>query len=206
MSASSGVEVFTAGRLFMSHSEKATASVGEDAALVKAYQRGEREAFDALFERHQRNVYRLCYRFVNNHEDASDLVQEVFIKAYRGILRFRGDSSFSTWLYRIAVNTCLSYRSLRRPAMEEFHDDKGANANDVIERIEKDERSRQLREAVSRLPERQRITLILKVYHDLKHADVAHVMGTTIGTAKANLFHALTNLKRLLEKGQGGAP
>src|SRR5437762_14308387 len=85
-----------------------------DLADIEAVQRGDREAFDRLVERYQRDVYRLCYRYVNNHHDASDMAQEAFLKAFRAIGRFRGDSAFSTWLYRIAVNTCLNFRSSRR--------------------------------------------------------------------------------------------
>ena len=70
---------------------------------VEACQRGEREAFDRLVQRYQRDVYRLCYRYVNNHHDANDLAQEAFLKAYRAIGRFRRDSSFSTWLYQIVT-------------------------------------------------------------------------------------------------------
>src|SRR5512143_2182907 len=87
----------------------------QDREAVLACQRGEREAFDRLVERYQRDVYRLCYRYVNNHEDANDMAQEAFLKAWRAIGRFRGDSSFATWLYRIAVNACLNHRALRRP-------------------------------------------------------------------------------------------
>ena len=88
---------------------------------IEACRRGEREAFDRLVvERYQRDVYRLCYRYVNNHEDANDLAQEAFLKAWRAISRFRGESSFSTWLYRIAVNACLNFRALRRPATQEL--------------------------------------------------------------------------------------
>jgi RNA polymerase sigma-70 factor (ECF subfamily) len=206
MDASSGLELTAIGLAFMRDSTDIAASIDEDGALVAACQRGDRAAFDLIVERHQRSIYRLCFRFVNNHEDASDLVQEVFIKAYRGIRRFRGDSSLATWLYRIAVNTCLSFRSSRRPSTEELSDSIGAESTDFIERLERDERSRRVREAVRRLPERQRMTLILKVYHDLKHEDVARIMGTTVGTTKANLFHALSNLKRLVAEGQGGAP
>src|SRR4051794_18543566 len=78
----------------------------DDREAILACQQGDRAAFDRLVERHQREIYRLCYRYVNNHEDASDLAQDAFLKAYRAIGRFRGDSAFSTWLYRIAVNTC----------------------------------------------------------------------------------------------------
>src|SRR5262249_61716451 len=87
---------------------------------VAACRRGEREAFDALVARYQRPIYRLCYRYVNNHEDANDLAQEAFLKAWRAISSFRGESAFSTWLYRIAVNACLNHRALRRPLTQEL--------------------------------------------------------------------------------------
>jgi RNA polymerase sigma-70 factor (ECF subfamily) len=169
---------------------------------VEACQRGEREAFDLLVARHQRAVYRLCYRFVNNHEDANDLAQEVFLKAWRAIPRFRGDSSFSTWLYRIAVNACLNFRAARRPPALELPEtlpDPGPGAQS---RVESSDEARRVRAAVGRLPERQRATLILKVYHELTHEEVAGILGSTVGTVKANLFHALANLRRLV--GEGG--
>jgi RNA polymerase sigma-70 factor (ECF subfamily) len=170
----------------------------DDREAVEACQRGEREAFDRLVERYQRDVYRLCYRYVNNHEDANDMAQEVFIKAYRALARFRGESSFSTWLYRIAVNTCLNFRAQRRPAGEELPEGLADASVAVGEQMEKDEQSRQVREAVRRLPEKQRATLILKIYHDLTHQEVAVILGSTVGTVKANLFHALGNLRRMM--------
>jgi RNA polymerase sigma-70 factor (ECF subfamily) len=170
----------------------------DDREAVEACQRGEREAFDRLVERYQRDVYRLCYRYVNNHEDANDMAQEVFIKAYRALGRFRGDSSFSTWLYRIAVNTCLNFRAQRRPPGEELPEELADGSTAVGERMEEDERARQVREAVRRLPEKQRATLILKIYHDLTHQEVAGILGSTVGTVKANLFHALGNLRRMI--------
>src|SRR5689334_25362872 len=74
----------------------------DDATLVEACRSGRRDAFDVIVERHQRQVYQLCYRFAGNHEDASDLAQDVFIRAYRGLHSFKGQSAFNTWLYRIA--------------------------------------------------------------------------------------------------------
>jgi RNA polymerase sigma-70 factor (ECF subfamily) len=170
----------------------------EDRAAIEACQRGEREAFDPLVERYQRDVYRLCYRYVNNHHDASDLAQDVFLKAYRAIGRFRGDSAFSTWLYRIAVNTCRNFRAARKAASEELKDDVADAGRRVDDRMEDDELSQQVREAVSRLPEKQRATLILKIYNDLTHEEVAQVLGSTVGTVKANLFHALGNLRKAM--------
>jgi RNA polymerase sigma-70 factor (ECF subfamily) len=169
-----------------------------DREAVLACQRGEREAFDRLVERYQRDVYRLCYRYGNNHEDANDMAQEVFLKAYRALGRFRGESAFSTWLYRIAVNTCLSFRSSRKPEAEEATEALPDASPGALAQVESEETARIVRDAVRRLPEKQRATLILKVYHDLSHEEVAAILGSTVGTVKANFFHALGNLRRLL--------
>jgi len=165
---------------------------------IEACRRGEREAFDRLVVRYQRDVYRLCYRYVNDHEDANDLAQEAFLKAWRAISRFRGESSFSTWLYRIAVNACLNFRAQRRPTTQELPETLADPVPGALARAEGDDEARRVRAAVARLPEKQRATLILKVYHELTHEEVAEILGSTVGTVKANLFHALGNLRRLL--------
>ena len=175
-----------------------TAVREDDRQAIAACQQGEREAFDRLVERYQRDVYRLCYRYVNNHQDANDMAQDVFLKAYRAIGRFRGDSSFSTWLYRIAVNTCLNFRAARRLPQDELSDQIADGGASAAERLHQAERSAEVRRAVSRLPEKQRATLILKIYQDLTHEEVAGILGSSVGTVKANLFHALANLKKLL--------
>src|SRR5437763_9315178 len=94
----------------------AAASLAEldEKELVAACLAGEREAFDVIVERHRRHVYQLCYRFVGNHEDASDLAQDVFIRAYRGLRTFKSQASLGTWLYRIGVNVCLNRVSARK--------------------------------------------------------------------------------------------
>ena len=171
---------------------------------IEACRRGEREAFDRLVVRYQRDVYRLCFRYVNDHEDANDLAQEVFLRAWRGISRFRGESSVSTWLYRIAVNACLNFRALRRPTTQELPETLADPVPGAVARAESDDEARRVRAAVSRLPEKQRATLILKVYHELTHEEVARILGSTVGTVKANLFHALGNLRRLMAEGADG--
>lgn len=170
----------------------------DDRASIEACRRGEREAFDRLVERYQRDVYRICYRYVNDHHDASDMAQEVFLRAYKALDRFRGDSAFSTWLYRIAVNACLNFRALRRPVTQELPETLADPVPLATSRVERDDEARRVRAAVGRLPEKQRATLILKIYHELTHEEVAEILGSTVGTVKANLFHALGNLRRLV--------
>ncbi len=173
----------------------------DDSALVAAYRAGHREAFDHLVVRHRRSVYQLCYRFVGNHEDATDLGQEVFLRAYRALDRFKEDASVGTWLYRIAVNLCLNKVSSRTQRTEPLEDRHAPPSRepDAVSRLVEAERARRVREAIARLPKRQRATLILRVYQELPHQDIARVLGSSVGAVKANFFHALRNLRRLLE-------
>lgn len=172
----------------------------DDAALVSAARDGRRAAFDVLVERHQRSVYHLCYRFAGHHEDAADLTQDVFLRAFRALSGFRGDAAVSTWLYRIAVNLCLNRRSARRDRTVpiEAVSEPRAPGMDAAAALIAGERSAEVRAAVALLPDRQRATLVLRVYQGKSHKEIAAILGTTEGAAKANLFHALTSLKKRL--------
>jgi len=172
----------------------------DDAALVEACLSGRRDAFEVIVERNRRQVYQLCYRYVGNHEDAADLAQDVFIRAFKGLRGFKGQATLSTWLYRIAINVCLnrvSLKTLRTEALDPRERvDLRAERPDVT--LLRRERAAQVRAAISRLPRKQRATLILRVYHELPHEEIAGILGSSVGAAKANFFHALANLKKLL--------
>jgi RNA polymerase sigma-70 factor, ECF subfamily len=172
----------------------------DDAAIVRACLDGNRAAFDVIVRRHQRHVYQLCYRFVGSHEDASDLAQDVFIRAYRGLRGFKGDAAFATWLYRIGVNVCLNRVATRTPVFApltaQHHADSREESADA--RLLRVERAAEVRAAIARLPRKQRATLILRVYHDMPHAQIAGVLGSSVGAVKANFFHALGNLRKQL--------
>ena len=174
----------------------------DERGLVEACLSGSREAFEVIVERHRRPVYQLCYRFLGNHEDATDVAQEVFLRAYRGLKHFKGHASLATWLYRIGVNASLNRLSSRAPATESLEaagpipDGEPDAARQLLEH----ERAARVRAAIARLPKRQRATLILRVYHDLPHQQIAEIVGSSVGAVKANYFHALQNLKRVLSQ------
>jgi len=183
----------------MRHAEPGLSDLDER-ALVEACLRGQSAAFDVIVERHRRSVYLLCYRFVSNHEDASDLSQDVFLRAYRGLRSFRGQSSLATWLYRIGVNVCLNRVSAKKPLSESIEERQFVDetAESAPERLLKDERGARVRAAIAQLPRKQRATLVLRMYHEMSHQEIADVLGSSVGAVKANFFHALGNLKKML--------
>jgi RNA polymerase sigma-70 factor (ECF subfamily) len=171
-----------------------------ETALVELSLSGRTAAFDVIVARHRRPVYQLCYRFAGTHEDASDLAQDVFLRAFRGLKGFRRHSSLSTWLYRIAVNVCLNRASTRTLVTENIDarqhvDVRGESPADQLLRRE---RALQVRAAIARLPRKQRATLILRMYHDLSHQEIAAILGSSVGAVKANFFHALNALRKQL--------
>ena len=176
----------------------------DDIELVAQCQAGETAAFDLLVERHRRQVYQLCYRFAGNHEDASDLAQDTFLRAYRALGTFKGNSAFGTWLYRVAVNVCLNRKAGKRlptePIDEREFSDRRAEAADRL--VLRRETTAVVRAAIARLPDKQRATMILRIYQELPHEEIASILGSSVGAVKANFFHALANLKRLLREGE----
>lgn len=180
----------------------------EESAAIEACLGGDASAFDALVVRHQKAIQRVCYRFTGNAEDAADLTQEVFVKAYRSLSKFRGTSAFSTWLYRIAVNACLSFKAARKNKPGEEWDENHEIASDspgLEETLDAQMNARSVRAALETLPEKQRLTVIMKVLEERTHAEVADLLGSNVGTVKANLFFAIRNLRKQLAA-KSGAP
>jgi RNA polymerase sigma-70 factor (ECF subfamily) len=173
----------------------------DDRALVAAFLAGRGEAFDVIVERHRRHVYQLCFRFMSNHEDASDLAQDVFVRAFKGLKNFKNESSLGTWLYRVAVNVCLNRRALKRPETEPLEPAEHIDTrlDSPLERVLRDEKAEVVRRAIEKLPPKQRATLVLRVYQELSHEEIADVLGSSVGAVKANFFHALGNLRRHLQ-------
>lgn len=180
------------------------ADTAADEELVRAALSGTREAFDMLVSRHQRRVYQLCYRYVGQHEEANDLAQDVFVRAYKGLGQFKGRASFTTWLYRIAVNVALNRVTSKVPRLDRMVSLDGVErpdprADNPSERLLREERATRVRRAIAQLPPKQRATIVLRVYQELSHEEIAAILGSSVGACKANLFHALNRLRTLLE-------
>lgn len=182
----------------------------EERALVSRAQAGEMEAYDELVRRHQERVYATIYHMTSHHEDAADLAQETFVKAYRALKSFKGDSSFFTWLYRIAVNKTINHLKQRKHRGQVSLNDLDVNVeNDpdlvalVSERTPRREAGlRELQErlnvAMQRLSEEHRMVVTLHDIQGLKHEDIAGIMKCNIGTVRSRLFYARQQLQAFL--------
>ena len=164
--------------------------------LVQRARDGDDAAFEDLVRVHQRSVYAFIYRMSGDAEVTADVIQTAFIKAYRGMGRFRGESSFRTWLYRIAVNTFRNHvRSESRQRHLQLDDNIPASDEGALELIAGRQERALLWEAVKALPARQREALVLRVQEGYRFSDVARIMKCSVGAAKANYHQAVRKLK-----------
>lgn len=181
-----------------------------DRALVARAVDGERAAFGELVERYQKRVYSVAYGILRSREDAWDVAQEAFVKAYRNLDRFEGQSSFFTWMYRITYNLSIDHyrskgrrdvisvgeqdhleRALEREGRPVFTTDPG----DMTDRAEL---TRVLHEAMSKLSDKHRAIIVLREVEGLSYEEIANVLGIKVGTVMSRLFHARKNLQALL--------
>lgn len=175
-----------------------------DHDLIRRTLAGEAEAFDLLVRRYQEPIFRLTYRMTRNAEDAKDLAQDAFVQAYRGLHAFRQEARFSTWLYRIAMNLCLTHRKTAAREVSDEPDDRlHDKREDALATLVATERTRAVEDAIAALPPQQRATLTLRVHHGLSHREIAEILGCAEGTAKANYFHAIRALQRKLQAFRG---
>jgi RNA polymerase sigma-70 factor, ECF subfamily len=175
-----------------------------DDALVAAFQAGDVAAFEELVRRYRRQIHRVCRGILRSPEQADEACQDAFVKAWNGLARFQGQSSFKTWMYRIGMNAAHDMRA-REATQARVRDESAreapiqqARSGRAADPVEHAQELRMLREAVANLPDRQRETLLLKVQQDLKYTEISDVLGCPVGTAKANFHHAVQNLRRAL--------
>jgi RNA polymerase sigma-70 factor (ECF subfamily) len=180
---------------------------GTERELVEGCRRGEREAFRVLFETYKDKIYSIALRFSGNEALAMDIAQDTFLKLYASIADFRGDSQFSTWAYRLVVNSCLDHkrRSWRLvPIAEEIFSMVRA-PGDALKSVLRTEMSEQVQRAVEKLPEEQRIVVVLRYTEGLAYEEIAEVLGCSAGTVASRLNRAHKTLERRLANLKGGA-
>ena len=175
-----------------------------DSVLVARFRRGDPDVFDLIVERYRRDVYRISYRMTGSHEEADDVAQETFLRAWGALRSFRGDSALKTWLFRIAMNLSINLgRSISTRRTQPLQGDPPVRVRPgAIPETEKelldDEEARRLKRAVETLPPRQRQVVILHAFEEMAFGEIARVLDCPVGTAKANYFHAMNNLRKAL--------
>ena len=171
----------------------------DEADLVTRLRAGDRGAFSAWVAQHQRQLFVVVWRYVKNDEDAQDVVQAAFVRAWRGLPTFRGDSSLKTWLFRIATNLALNHkRDARGRPTEEIPEHAESPELPVVTRIAEAEMHDRLTAAVDVLLIKQRLVVELRVQQQLSFREVAAVVESTEDSAKANFHHAIKRLRAML--------
>jgi RNA polymerase sigma-70 factor (ECF subfamily) len=186
--------------------------MNSDEQLVKTCLQGDSQAFEELAVKYQNKIYALAYRYMGNEEDAYDMAQEAFIKAYRSLRSFKGDSSFGTWMYRIATNVCLDElrKRKRRIVTLSLDEPLATRDGDEVEKeiadtaptadiiYEQKELSQYIQQVLSEMKPDHKITIVLRDIMDLTYEEIAQVLDCSIGTVKSRLSRARDSLRKKL--------
>ena len=186
-----------------------------DEELVARSKGGDADSFNQLILRWERPIYALAYRVIGREEDARDVCQETFLRAFRALPGFKGEAKFSSWVYRIALNLCRDWmrKQRRAPTMQmpegvdpiEMASERGP-VESIETLVERRELSGVVEEAMTLLPEEQRMAIILKEYHGMTFQEIADLQGCPLSTVKTRLYQGLSVLRRNLEKNRQMAP
>jgi RNA polymerase sigma-70 factor, ECF subfamily len=177
-----------------------------DTDLISRAAGGDPSAFQALVERHRSMVYRVAYQFAGNHHDAEDIAQDVFIKVYRSLDRFRQDAQLTSWMYRIVMNACIDHRRRQRPASAAPFGDEAEqrmlntpeDTPGPEERAYAGELGQVLESEIGRLPNGQRVVFVMRHHQGMKLCEIADALGLAEGTVKRQLHAAVHRLRQAL--------
>lgn len=177
-----------------------------DEELAERFRAGEKNtSFSMLVERYQRRIYFSARRMVNgDHDDADEIAQETFVKAYEALANFRGESKFYTWLYRIMMNNVI-HRGRKQKVRKTISIDEVADVLEASEgqphgELEREETKKLIEEAIATLPPKQREVFMLRFYDELPYEEIAHIVGTSVGGLKANYFHAVKKIGEYVQQ------
>jgi RNA polymerase sigma-70 factor (ECF subfamily) len=167
--------------------------------LARSARDGDLAAFEELVRRHQRGLFGYLFRMCGNAADAEEMAQQALVNAWGGLRNFRGDSSFKTWLYRIATNLCINRATRRKPTCELPESLPAPESSGPAESYARERRIAAVREALDRLPADQRAALVMVEYQEMSYKDAAAALGRSVRAVDSLLFRARQNLRRLLE-------
>ena len=176
-------------------------STTTDLDLARAAANGDMNAFEEIYSRHQRRVYSICLRMLQNAREAEDLTQDVFIQLYRKIGMFRGDCAFTTWIHRMTVNQVLMYFRKRNVKFEKVDSEEGSDKEPsentplmpIVDKIAWEN-------AIEQLPEGYKNVFVLHDVEGFEHEEVARILGCSVGTSKSQLLKARLKLRKLLQR------
>jgi len=187
-------------------------SASKDVELINAFKAGEKSAFDELVLNHKDKVFNLCYWFVGDYQDANDLAQDVFFKAFKALKNFRFESTFSTWIYRITVNTCKNrLNSLQYRLKKKFihFNNTAAKSNPGVEIVDESsspeielvrkEKSRLIQTAINSLSVEKKVVVVLRDIEGLSYEEISSATGFNLGTVKSKLARARRDLREKLK-------
>jgi RNA polymerase sigma-70 factor (ECF subfamily) len=177
--------------------------------LIRLAQQGNRRAFEQIIFKYDKHVLNIAYSFRNNPDDAKDIYQEVFLRVFKGLKNFRFDSEFSTWLYRITTNICITYKNRNKKEMhdsidteinngDEKYSDYMPSENKTDELLLKNETNKLIEDALNTLPAQQKMAFTMKYYNEYKIKEIAEIMSCNEGTIKRYLFNATHKLQKML--------
>jgi len=170
----------------------------EDLKLVERYLAGDEFAIEELVMKYQKKVYALAFRMTGDVEDSKDMTQKTFLQAFKGIKSFRGKSAFYTWLYRIAVNTCLNHLNKKGRVTDELDETYPGNQESALSTIIKDEKGSLVKKSLVKLPDRQRTSITLRAYEGLSLKETSDVMNCSEGAVKAHYHNGMKKLREIL--------
>ena len=184
-------------------------SSAEDAALVRAAQKGDTDAFEELVARHRDKIYARAFSMMRTEEEAIDLSQEAWVKGWQRLAQFQGDSSFATWITRIVINLCLDelrkQKRRRTESIEEMDEESGGVERQMpvvttnpTERLERGELRQRIDQALAQMSNEHRTVLVLHEFEEMEYKEIAKAMGCSIGTVMSRLFYARRKLASLL--------
>ena len=189
----------------MHRQKKARLNTITDTELVKRIQQneGKYEAFEVLIKRYQEKLYSAIRKIVSNHEDTNDILQNVFLKAWNNIDKFKGNSQIYTWLYRISYNESINFLNSNKKHIHADLDDSEHKNSQNLEAdhiYNGDKIYAKLMSAVEQLPEKQKRVFNLKYFEEKKYTEIAEITGTTTGALKASYFHAVKKIEEFLKQ------